>query len=253
MDMFHWLLIPVSGSATHEILPWASWHARMMVMGWAVLLPLGVLAARFFKVLPRQDWPAELDNKLWWRAHRGLQYAGVLCMLVGVLIAWGNASAKTDAAIWHVRLGWLVLAMGGLQVVAGLLRGSKGGPSDVSLRGDHYDMTLRRRIFEWLHKLVGYAAMLLAVAVILLGLAVSDAPRWMWLVLFVWWCGLVGVFVLLQRRGWCIDTYQAIWGPDTQTQASDRPAIGWGIQRYTSAQWRQKFRPTIKTSDTTCP
>ena len=30
------------------------------------------------------------------------------------------------------------------QVLGGYLRGSKGGPTDHRLRGDHYDMTARR-------------------------------------------------------------------------------------------------------------
>lgn len=40
-----------------------------MVVAWGVLLPLGILIARFFKVTPRQRWPAELDNKFWWYSH----------------------------------------------------------------------------------------------------------------------------------------------------------------------------------------
>jgi hypothetical protein len=50
-----WLQVPLSGSAEHRIADWASWHARLMVLGWAVLLPLGALIARYFKVMPRQD------------------------------------------------------------------------------------------------------------------------------------------------------------------------------------------------------
>ena len=60
--MLEWLLAPLSGAATHSLAPWAYWHARLMVLGWAVLLPVGVLVARFYKVTPQQDWPRELDN-----------------------------------------------------------------------------------------------------------------------------------------------------------------------------------------------
>ena len=134
-EILSWLLTPVSGSSTHEIASWTSWHARLMVVGWAVLLPLGVLVARFFKVMPQQNWPTELDNKQWWHAHRGLQYTGVLLMAVGVFMAWGHAAGETTLAIWHVRLGWVVVALGALQVLAGWLRGSKGGPTASSVRG----------------------------------------------------------------------------------------------------------------------
>ena len=249
-EILSWLLTPVSGSSTHEIASWTSWHARLMVVGWAVLLPLGVLVARFFKVMPQQNWPTELDNKQWWRAHRGLQYTGVLLMAVGVFMAWGHAAGETTLAIWHVRLGWVVVALGALQVLAGWLRGSKGGPTASSVRGDHYDMTARRLIFEWVHKLGGYLALLLSIVVIVLGLTVADAPRWMWLVLATWWLVFGVAFFVLQRRGRCIDTYQAIWGPDTDTSGSQRPAVGWGVRRYTAAQWRKKYPPEAMPSDT---
>jgi hypothetical protein len=67
--MVEWLLTPISGALGHTIAPWASWHGRLMVLSWSFLLPLGMLAARYFKVTPKQDWPRMLDNKLWWRTH----------------------------------------------------------------------------------------------------------------------------------------------------------------------------------------
>jgi hypothetical protein len=60
-DGLTWLLLPLSGSANHELSFWAAWHGRIMVFCWGIVLPLGVLAARFFKVMPLQDWPAVLD------------------------------------------------------------------------------------------------------------------------------------------------------------------------------------------------
>ncbi len=51
-----------------------------MVLSWSVFLPLGMLAARYFKVTPGQDWPRVLDNKLWWRTHLWCQSADVAAM-----------------------------------------------------------------------------------------------------------------------------------------------------------------------------
>jgi hypothetical protein len=31
----------------HELAPWVQWHGRLMVLAWVILLPLGVLIARF--------------------------------------------------------------------------------------------------------------------------------------------------------------------------------------------------------------
>jgi hypothetical protein len=213
--IFSWWMLPLSGTATHDIAPLVAWHARFMVLAWSVLIPLGVLAARFFKVTPRQDFPAQLDNPLWWHAHRALQYTGVALALIAVgLIGWMNASFH--AKNWHSIFGYTLLALGLLQIVGAHLRGTKGGPTDAAkglpLEGDHYNMTRRRRIFEYIHKRVGYAALALTVLTTALGLALADAPRWMALVILLWWLLLILLFAVLQKRGRAVDTYTAIWG-----------------------------------------
>ncbi len=229
--MADWLLTPLSGSATHHIAPWAMWHARCMVLAWAVLLPLGALVARFFKVLPGQDWPRKLDHPAWWHAHRALQWVGVGCMALGLALVWGQGAGASGLAQLHRGAGWLVCALGALQIASGLARGSKGGPTATQLRGDHYDMTPWRCQFERLHKGLGWLAVLAAVAVVALGLALADVPRWMALLLALWWLALAAAFVRLQRAGRCIDTYQAIWGPDRRHPGNRLEPIGWGVRR----------------------
>jgi hypothetical protein len=226
-----WLLQPLSGGAHRVIEPWAYWHARSMVLAWAVLLPLGALVARYFKVLPRQRWPQQLDNKAWWHAHRALQWAGVVVMTLGVALAWGHGQAASSPAQWHAWAGWLLLAVGWLQVVYGLRRGSKGGPTDVQPRGDHYDMTPHRLHFERVHKSLGWLSLLVAMGVIGLGLQLADAPRWMALAVSGWWLLLAAVAWRLQRQGRCIDTYQAIWGPDPRHPGNRLKPVGWGVRR----------------------
>jgi hypothetical protein len=238
-----WLLTPLSGSADHHVASWTYWHARWMVLGWGILLPTGALVARFFKVTPRQDWPRQLDNKTWWHAHRALQYGGVAAMSVGVLLAWGMGGRGSLAAQVHAWLGWGLCAAGWLQLASGLARGSKGGPTDQRLRGDHYDMTPWRIGFEHMHKLLGWAAMAVAVVVIVLGLLVADAPRWMLLVLGLWWLGFATLFALWQRQGRCMDTYQAIWGPDESHPGNRRASTVGGSRRYTAQEWARRFGP----------
>lgn len=229
--MVDWWLLPLSGALQHQIAPWAAWHARCMVLGWGVLLPLGALTARYLKVLPGQRWPQQLDHKAWWHAHRVLQWAGVGFMTLGAVLAWQQGSGATLAARLHAWAGWALLALGWLQVLGGLARGSKGGPTSAQLRGDHYDMTVHRRRFERLHKGLGWLAVLAAIGVIALGLRVADAPRWMALVLAFWWAGLAATAWRWQRQGRCVDTYQAIWGPDPQHPGNRVPPIGWGVRR----------------------
>lgn len=215
--MIAWLLSPIDPTRLHDVEFLLSWHARLMVAAWAFCAPVGIIVARFFKVWPGQDWPEVLDNRAWWNIHRGLQYTALVLMVAALAMILLSPPVTTSSGP-HRILGWIVLGLAALQIVGALLRGSKGGPTDPgpdgSLRGDHYDMTLHRRIFEWVHKTSGYTAVLLSVVTILYGLWQANAPVWMWVVLIPWWLALGTVFVLLHRQGRRVTTYQAIWGLD---------------------------------------
>ncbi len=229
--LLDWWLSPLSGAATHTLHAWMIWHARLMVLAWAVLLPIGALIARYFKVMPKQDWPRQVDNRAWWDMHRSLQYSGVVVMLLGLYLVWSRAGQSTLTAAWHGYLGWGVVALSAIQILGAWLRGSKGGPTDAHVRGDHYDMTAHRRWFEGIHKTCGWMAVLLAVVTVALGLWAADAPRWMVLALTVWWTGLFVFGVRLENAGRCVDTYQAIWGPDPVHPGNRRHQVGWGERR----------------------
>ena len=89
-------------------------------------------------------------------------------------------------------------------------------------------MSPHRLPFERIHKSLGWLTVLSAMAVIALGLLVADAPRWMPLVLLAWWPALA---LRWQGQGRCIDTYQAIWGPDPVHPGNRQRPIGWGVRR----------------------
>ena len=239
--MWTWLSATIGSPPEAHLTPALYWHGRAMVLGWGILLPVGALVARYLKILPGQDWPRRLDTRTWWHAHLALQWLGVLVMSAGMALAWGQAGSPSSppmspaspmpAARLHAALGWMLLIVGWLQVAGGLLRGTKGGPTDCRLRGDHYDMTARRRWFERLHKSVGWIALAAAVVTIALGLWQAGAPRWMAVVLLAWWLLLGVIGWRWQRQGRCIDTYQAIWGPGAEHPGNALPPIGWGVRR----------------------
>jgi hypothetical protein len=229
----------------HELAPWVQWHGRLMVLAWVILLPLGVLIARFFKITPRQAWPAALDNKFWWHCHRWLQYGGIALMTAAAVLAILHANLANSPAPVHGVIGFVVIGLGWLQIVGGWLRGSKGGPkggpggtATAEVRGDHYDMTPRRIVFEYLHKVGGYLVIGLATVDVVLGLRAAHALAWITGLIVAAWLGGIATFVWLQRTGHCIDTYQAIWGPDLEHPGNRIPPIGWGIRR------RHAVKPT---------
>lgn len=230
--MWEWLLAPIDPSRAHDVGFAVSWHARSMVLGWGVLAPLAVLIARFFKVLPSQKWPQELDSTFWWRSHWIGQSAVFLLTMIGVALVLPSDFQSMSLHNW---MGYGVVALVLVQVGLGVFRGSKGGPTaraaDGTTAGHHYDMTPWRRMFETLHKTLGYSVLVLAAATILLGLWKANAPVWMWISLVLWWSTLVLAFVALQQRGMAVDTYQAIWGDDPSHPGNRLPPPGWGVRR----------------------
>ncbi|MEM6620861.1 MAG: cytochrome b561 domain-containing protein [Pseudomonadota bacterium] len=225
--MIDFLLAPIDPDRAHQVGAYVSWHGRLMVLAWGALFPLGILIARFWKITPKQDWPRELDNQVWWRAHLRLQYAGGAAMLAGLVLILLTETGDST----HAYLGWVVTGFAGLQFLAGWFRGSKGGPTDTSVRGDHFDMTPRRLAFEHFHKFAGYGLLALAAWGVTSGMWQANAPIWMWLGLAGWWAALITAFIILQRQGRAVDTYQAIWGPDPSLPGNRRRPIGFGVTR----------------------
>lgn len=213
--MLEWLLSPIDPGVAHNVGPAVAWHGRSMVLAWGILAPLAVIVARYFKILPGQDWPRQLDNKIWWHLHWAGQTLVLGLSVFGLVLVLPLQISQLSL---HGILGCSVLVLLALQVALGVFRGSKGGPTalapDGSLHGDHYDMTRRRKWFETLHKTMGYSVLIVAGVTIIVGLFFANGPKWMLLVLLLWWLGLGACSVVLQRKGMAMGSYQAIWGTD---------------------------------------
>ena len=235
-----WLLTPLSGSNVHSISDSLAWHGRLMVLGMGVLMPPVVIVARYFKITPRQKWPRQLDNPFWFVTHRRWGYVIGICVLLGLAFAASEEHWALRIANLHDVVGWAVVLLVLVQIVGAWLRGTHGGPVDPFTRkqrppeqwaGDHFDMTKRRVVFEYVHKGAGYVVIVLSVSAIASGLVAADAPRWMPLVMIAWWLAMLGGVLWLQRTRRCVDTYQAIWGVDPNLPGNQRRPIGFGILR----------------------
>ena len=232
--MIEWLMSPIDPARDHSVGLMLGWHGRLMVFAWGILLPMGVVVARFFKVTPGQDWPREVENPVWWLLHRLFQYSGLVVMVValGLTVLFDE---DTPSSALHGWIGWSVAALAAIQFLAAMAHGTKGGPrnknADGSTFGDHYNMTRRRIVFEWTHKYLGYLLIAISIGSIVTGLWTANAPGWMWAGQVLCWLMLLVAFIVLQRQGRAIDTYQAIWGTDPSHPGNQRPPIGLGIRR----------------------
>ena len=187
-----------------------AWHASLMLVAWGLMLPVGVLLARFFKVTPEQDFPKIRDNQFWWNWHRGLQYGGLILASFSTGLMWQKTGLGEST---HAQLGLALIGLAWLQAVSSWVRGSKGGPTEKQLRGDHYDMTARRLVFESWHKTFGWTCLVAALLVIGSGFYQVGAPSTLYI-------GIPAVLALVftivfssltKQKRW-IDTYKAIWG-----------------------------------------
>ena len=198
------------------------YHAILMVAIWLVLVPLCILTIRFGKPKPTLNGIREkvsIKNIVWWwfNVHKYGLFLAVGLSLAGLAVAM--IASKGFSGSLHSIFGITTIILGCLQVVSGWLRGKHGGrnyytavPDDpATWRGDHYDMTPRRRKFEAYHKTAGYFAGFFAVGAVASGLMQYPMPG---LLGFILVAALV-IFVLcvvLEYKGLRYDGYRAAHG-----------------------------------------
>lgn len=233
IHIIQWINQPIDHTRPHDIEPYIAWHARFMVLAWGVLLPLGILIARFFKITPKQHFPKITDNRFWWHSHIILQASGgIIAVFSFVLVLVFGRQRDIPT---HEILGWITMIGLCIQVLMTQFRGNAGGPKEFkknnTIRGHHYDMTTRRYVFEYAHKFFGYVLLLLSWATGATGMWAVNAPIWMWIVLSIWLCMLICAFVYLQYRGYAVDTYEALWGMDTIHPGNNKRVVKFGVRR----------------------
>ena len=128
-------------------------HGVLMMLGWGVLLPAGVLIARFLK------W----KGPVWLKLHIGLQTSGLALGLAGLALALAQFGPLGGSLGGHGLMGLLVSALGLLQPLNGFLRPHKG-----------VVRTPRRRAWEAVHKGLGYLALTLAAPTLVTGMLTLD-------------------------------------------------------------------------------
>jgi hypothetical protein len=199
-----------------------NYHAWLMFTIWIVLVPASLLLTRFGKPTPSltgiPKGSPKLGRKLFWfTTHRvGLSVLVMVSVLGGSIAV---AASGGFSATLHSVFGIATVFLGGMQIASAWFRGSHGGRNTVqsiavdylAQRGDHYDMTARRRWFEAYHKTVGWLTVACALGAVTTGLSQYWVPGiGFTLAALALLFGLVAV--VLEARGYRHDTYLSNFG-----------------------------------------
>ncbi|KAF8704258.1 hypothetical protein HU200_031757 [Digitaria exilis] len=142
-------------------------HGLLGMMGWGVLMPIGMLTARYFRQL----------DPCWFYTHMAIQVAGFAVGIAAIVLGFrlnGDGIKNVDV---HKALGIAILAMASLQINL---------PSEsafwslihiyqvlaILARPDKTSKV--RRFWNWYHHNIGRAAILLAIGNVFLGLSIAQ-------------------------------------------------------------------------------
>lgn len=157
-------------------------HAGLMFAAWGVLLPLGVMAARFLKGDAKLTLKWLGTGPLWFMVHKLMQPLGLIVALAGfIVILLYIPSHFGHAARSHTIPAIIALVLGLLQPVNAFFRPHPQPP------------TRKRVLWEHLHKWSGRIACLLAIVAQGVGLFVIQAS----LVFVVLWCFWICILTVI--------------------------------------------------------
>jgi len=139
-------------------------HGSFMITGWGLLLPNGMLVARYFKLHPE-------SGGAWFKFHRICQPLGLIISTVGWIIALASFDVfqDRDTRFIHGLVGSIVMALGWLQPLNAYLRPHLSSSPDQP-------KTTKRIIWEHYHRGAGWFCFFLALLTIFLGTTIIPLP-----------------------------------------------------------------------------
>ncbi|CAM9646564.1 unnamed protein product, partial [Ectocarpus fasciculatus] len=147
-----------------NLLPLIIAHGSLMLVGWGVCIPCGVISARFLKSDPNRE--------RWFEYHRRFQMGGLFLAIVGWIIALVSFNVIQGGPAAHVSYvhavcGMVLMCLGIVQPLNACLRPPAPEPGE--------EPSYSRQLWEKLHKGGGYLAIILAGATLILGTLSSPA------------------------------------------------------------------------------
>lgn len=144
-------LIRGSAEAEEDLRPVLAVHGFMMFLAWGMLLPGGILAARYTK---------HLTGEVWFKIHVYSQYSGLAITFLGILFAVAELRGFHIGSV-HVKFGVLTILMGCIQPINAYFRPKKPANEIPSTK---------RVIWEYVHTYVGRSAILVGIAALISGM-----------------------------------------------------------------------------------
>ncbi|KAL0372315.1 UNVERIFIED_CONTAM: cytochrome, DM13 and DOMON domain-containing protein [Sesamum calycinum] len=138
--------------AEEDLQPVLGVHGFMMFLAWGILLPGGILAARYLK---------HVKDDNWFRIHVYLQYSGLAIVFLGFLFAVAELRGLTFDSV-HVKFGMLAILLAVAQPVNAYLRPKKPANRE--------DTCKKRLIWEYTHIIIGRSAIVVGVAALISGM-----------------------------------------------------------------------------------
>uniref|UniRef100_A0A453LED6 Cytochrome b561 domain-containing protein n=2 Tax=Aegilops tauschii subsp. strangulata TaxID=200361 RepID=A0A453LED6_AEGTS len=146
------LLLSGLAEAVEDLRPVLAVHGFMMFVAWGLLLPGGIVAARYLK---------HVKGDLWFQAHTYLQYSGLAVMFMGVLFAVAELRGFSFKST-HAKVGAIAFTFTCMQPVNAYLRPHQAENGEILSRN--------RITWEYLHTYTGRTALVAAVTALFTGL-----------------------------------------------------------------------------------
>ncbi|TYI58231.1 hypothetical protein E1A91_D11G340800v1 [Gossypium mustelinum] len=146
------LLIRGSSEAEQGLQPVLAVHGFMMFLSWGILIPGGILAARYLK---------HVKGDGWYQIHIYLQYSGLAIILLGVLFAVAELRGFYVSSL-HVKLGIAAIVFASVQPMNAYLRPEKPANGE--------DASTKRLIWEYFHVIIGRGAIAIGIAALSTGM-----------------------------------------------------------------------------------
>jgi len=139
-------------------------HGSCMITGWGLLLPNGMLVARYFKLHPE-------SGAAWFKFHRICQPLGLVVSTIGWIIALASFDVfqDRDTRFVHGLVGSLVMALGWLQPLNAYFRPHVPSSPDTP-------KTTKRIIWEHYHRGAGWFCFFMALFTVFLGTTMIPLP-----------------------------------------------------------------------------